>query len=515
MPRPPRNPKPALTATDIAVLLLAGALLVALRAQAWSAPLETDECNYLYIGQRLVTGDRLYQDVWDHQPPLIFAFMAAATRLIGASEFAYRSLATAASLVSLVMVFAIAARSGHRAAGWLAAGLFALCSSDPGTAGEGGNRELFMNALILPAFWLLLLDHQRSRLARIGAAGLLIGLASAFKTVVAAHWLALMIWLGVSAWHRERRVARVAADKIVLTIGPLLVWLGTWAYFATTGRSGAFLDAVFGYNLGYSGLSASLWARFVSFFDHGEIFRSAWALWLAGAVGLVALPWRRKRLLSWGLAAMAAGSYVAICLPGRFWPHYYYLMLPWLAICAGILVNRLVGAGQVRGLAWVYAAALVVLLGYFQGRHYYLLAPDEIARFRYGVRMAWARDQGRRVAEVTDPEDTVYVYGSDAGIYYYAQRRCATRFTMIEAVSAERPGAPQRREQFMVDFRENRPRLVLVTEQPFEELYELLQKEYLPAGMDFGAGPDQPPRMQVLMDAKRPIGRIDWNWYGE
>ena len=510
---PPSRTRPLAT-TDVVVLVLSGALLLGLRAHAWPAPLETDECNYLYVGQRLAASDRLYEDVWDHQPPLMFAFMAAATRLIGASEFAYRSLAGAASLLSLVLVFAIARRSGYRAAGWLAAGLFAICSSDPGTAGEGGNRELFMNGLMLAAFWLLLCGGEKHRLGRIAAAGLLLGLASAFKTVAAAHWLALMFWLGITAWQREKKVARVATDKLVFTLGPALVWLSTWAYFAATGRSGALFDAVFAYNLGYSGWDASPWARFFSFFGDLDIFRSAWPLWLAGAVGLVALPWRRKPGLAWGLAAMTAGSYLAVCLPGRFWPHYYYLMVPWLAICAGLLVGRLVGVGRAPRLAWSYALLVVVLLAYAQGRHYLLVAPDEIARFRYGVRMAWARDQGRRLAEVTDPGDTVYVYGSDAGIYYYARRRCATRFTMIEALSAERKGLQLRREQFLADFEKNRPRVVLVTEEPFPELYRLLRSGYVEAGMDRGAGPGRPPRMQVLMDADRPIDPMDWNWYG-
>jgi hypothetical protein len=53
---------------------------------------------------------------------------------------------------------------------------------------------------------------------------------------------------------------------------------------------------------------------------------------------------------------------------------------------------------------------------------------------------------------------------------------------------------------------------VLVTEEPFPELYAFLLESYRPAGMDFGAGPDQPPRMQVLVDPARPIPSIDWDW---
>ena len=185
----------------------------------------------------------------------------------------------------------------------------------------------------------------------------------------------------------------------------------------------------------------------------------------------------------------------------------------WLAICAGLLLNRLIGLSRKEALAWLYALAVIALLVYVQARHYLLVSPDSIAVFRYGHRMAWARDQGRRVRVVTDSEDTVYCYGSDPGIYYYSGRRCATRFTMIEPVSAEREGVQERRVLFMSDFLKNRPRVVLITEEPFPELYTYLLESYRPAGMDFGAGPDQPPRMQVLMDPARPIRLIDWDWH--
>ena len=53
-------------------LAMAGAILLAFRLHAFDLPLETDECNYIYIGSRLLAGDRLYVDVWDHQPFGVF-----------------------------------------------------------------------------------------------------------------------------------------------------------------------------------------------------------------------------------------------------------------------------------------------------------------------------------------------------------------------------------------------------------------------------------------------------------
>jgi len=503
------------TATDTVTLIACGALLLFMRAHAWSAPLETDECNYLYIGERLADGDRLYVDVWDHQPPAMFCATALMSYVCGTGENAYRSLSSGVSLISLVVVFLIARNGLGRGAALMSALVFALCSSDPGMAGEGGNRELFMNALILGAFAALARNTNRFRPGGVFAAGVLLGLASLFKTVAVAHWVALLVWMWTAKRDDERGASSIGirlTDAAIFGAGPVLLWAGTWGYFAATGRNGAFIDAVFSYNLGYSGIESSFLSRFGSFFVHADVFRTAWALWVFGGVGVILLPWQRARRFSTGVSLMVLGSCLAICLPGRFWPHYYYLLFPWLAIAAGSPVARLGNAGFRK---WGVGAAIAALCFASQYRSYLRLPPDEIARFRYGVRMAWARDQGRRLGEVTNPDDTVYVYGSDAGIYYYAGRRCATRFTMIEAVSAEREGVERRRDQFMEDFVANRPRVVLITEAPFAEFMHYLQQEYQEAGWDRGAGADRPPRMQVLTDRRRPIVSIDWDWTDE
>ena len=70
-------------------LVLAGVVLVGLRLHAFELPLETDECNYAYIGDRLLAGDRLYVDVWDHQPFGVFALFAGVSALFGSEPVVF------------------------------------------------------------------------------------------------------------------------------------------------------------------------------------------------------------------------------------------------------------------------------------------------------------------------------------------------------------------------------------------------------------------------------------------
>src|SRR3972149_2212575 len=69
------------------------AILVVFRLHAFDLPLETDECNYAYIGGRLLDGDRLYVDVWDHQPFGVFALFAGVIAVFGDAPHVFRIVA--------------------------------------------------------------------------------------------------------------------------------------------------------------------------------------------------------------------------------------------------------------------------------------------------------------------------------------------------------------------------------------------------------------------------------------
>jgi hypothetical protein len=143
---------------------------------------------------------------------------------------------------------------------------------------------------------------------------------------------------------------------------------------------------------------------------------------------------------------------------------------------------------------------------------YLLVKPELIAWDRYKDRMVWGRDQARRVASVTEPSDSIYVWGADASFYYYSQRRCATRYTMFLPLIAEDARAADRRRILVQDLARHKPRLILLTRPPCPELFQFIQDHrYVSAGFDPEPRPAK-PRMEVLCDIERPIPRIDWTW---
>ena len=215
-------------------LALALVVLIAFRLHAFGLPLETDECNYAYFGARLLAGDRLYVDLWDHQPPGVFVLFAGIIAIFGDEPVVFRMMAMAFSSASLVLMFVMLRRWYGPMIAAAGALLFAVVSSDPGTAGEGCNREIYMNTFVLGA-WLLAASGERDSRWRVFSAGLLLGVGSTIKTILAVHWVVLAgrlrlwcCWLGcIEGGGRVRKRREMILRRRNLA-GPSLRLGGMW-----------------------------------------------------------------------------------------------------------------------------------------------------------------------------------------------------------------------------------------------------------------------------------------------
>ncbi len=511
-----------------AALVAAFVILVIFRLHAFDLPLETDECNYAVIAARMLGGDRLYVDVWDHQPFGIFVLFAAVIGVFGDSPPVFRWMALAFSAVSLLLIFGILRLMGGRNAAILGAILFSLGSSDPGTAGEGCNREIYMNTFILAAWYFTAKSDERRNLWLL-AAGAVLAIASSLKTIAAVHWGCLALWIVVSEARATRPTTAITQRLAWFALGPTLFWGAALGYFAISGRFGEFAEAVFLFNVGYTESGEPFFMRFMRFFApvrHQFIFDSALPLWIAAGIGsiwlIVEIVVRRDRR-DFAMLLLLLASFVAICLPGRFWPHYYYLMLPALVLVVSLMTARFASwiggilSLKKRGSVLVQALAYLpipIALTVTEGRDYLFQPSFGITVKRYNSRDFWGRAQGHNIASVTNPEDSIFVFGNDASLYYYSRRSCASRYTMITGLSQGMHGAEQRRETLVRELRAELPRLVVVLfdEAPFEEWKAFLRENYgEPVGWDYHDEKGE-PIMFVLGQKDRPIPSIDWNW---
>ncbi len=175
---------------------------------------------------------------------------------------------------------------------------------------------------------------------------------------------------------------------------------------------------------------------------------------------------------------------------------------------------------HLRAVVLVVFGAFTAWLAYTEYRDYLSQPPFGITVKRYNSRDFWGRAQGENIRRVTDPGDTIFVYGNEAEIYYYAQRRCASRFTMITGISEGYAGVEARREIMMRELEAAPPRLILVVfdQDLFPRWRDFLHAHYdEPVGWDLRDGTDHEggtydPIMFVLARRDAPIAEINWNW---
>jgi hypothetical protein len=509
---------------------LAVALLgLALRAPVADLPLERDEGEYAYIAQRWLDGAVPYRDAFDQKPPAIFAFFAAAFVVGGETPAAVRWAAQLWVAGALVAIARLGARVATPSAGVGAALLALALTSDPSWLGNAVNTE---QIALLPLALGALLAHgsgRPSRLARSLAVGALGALALLLKPVTAP----IVAFLGATRLARARPVA---AHASAAALGGVAALAPVAAYFAATGAWRELLDAVVWNNLAYAGETPL--AEYPLYFA-AQIRPSLWPLgplYAAAALGLLALGRGgvARRDFAW-LVAWLAVSIAAVAAGGYFRQHYFVLAAPPLALLGGIgldaLSRRLLGARPLAQAGGVVAALAIVAWSVAAGLWYYGPATPESKLHRiYGSNpFPEAPLLGRWIAERAAPDDTVFVYGSEPEVLFYADRRSASRYIYVYPLTMPLPAAADRQREALAELDAAPPRFLIgvfvrtsLLDQPgtppdlARGLRERVERDYeVAAVVPFAA--DRKPRILEGKPARaawneRPLwdGRTPW-----
>ncbi|HEX2272894.1 MAG TPA: glycosyltransferase family 39 protein [Acidimicrobiales bacterium] len=352
----------------------------------------SDEASLATMAMVIDRGGRLYHDTADRKPPVVPYVYAAVAEVTGSRDL--RPVRAVAALVVAATAALLAAeaqrRYRSRRAAIGAATLFLLASvaffpADTQAAGFEVFMLLPMTAAVVAA--------GRGRAAQ---AGLWLALAclckqTAITTALPIAWLLYQS----GGWRLVARalsagVVGIAVTAVVFGPSDFLLWTvtGNGGYLALRGSVGATILRGLGMTGAFLGINLAL------FLLAGEAARRRAAgvdlwLWLAGAAfGVLA-----------GL---------------RFFGHYYLQLLPPLVLLAAAALPS-VGALARRAATGAMAVSAAVMCAVA------FLPPDERGLLPYGAIAA-------EVRRVTEPGDTVLVWGEFPEIYWAADREPATRF---------------------------------------------------------------------------------------
>jgi 4-amino-4-deoxy-L-arabinose transferase-like glycosyltransferase len=473
---------------SITFVLPALAVALLLRIPIAAIPLERDEGEYAYIAQRWLLGEVPYQSAFDQKPPGVFFAYLVIERFIGTSTAALHWGTQLYTLGTLVLLFLLGWRLFSPVVGCVAAVFAAFLTADKGVYGNAANTEIFM---ILPLVGAMLTTVRAVEGDSLGWAlltGILSAAAVLFKQVAVFD---IAFYLGVVFLLGRRRWLLVAAACLGMAVG-LLPVLG---YFKAAGAWGDFVDCTIGYNLGYvqhqrlSDYRRAFSARFFA------ILETAWPVYVLAGAGLAAgylrappaadLTRRARRLTAWWLSF----SFLGVSTGGYFREHYFMQIIPAVAILAGLGLESLLGwisPGWLRAVLAGATCAFVLAYGVLAAPEYYLDgSPDDKCRATYELNpFPEAVVVARYVAENSDPSDEVFVYGAEPEIYYYARRKCASRYIFLYPLLTPSPSARDRQQAVLAELRARPPRFIIYVDIAYSTLEFVTAPQVLKEGLE-------------------------------
>ncbi|HEX8123118.1 MAG TPA: hypothetical protein VF549_17840 [Solirubrobacteraceae bacterium] len=460
-----------------AVVLLAGTAALT-RASSWRKPLGTDTGQYLYIGDLVLHGGTPYTDAVTNKGPLTYLLFAVIRLGAGTSMTAVRLALLAFAVVAAVALGAYVAHFAGRAAGALAAVAFALFAGLPALQGADPNTEQFGIALIVGSWWLATQSARGAGWSLAAGASIAAAVAMnpafglalpfvAFEVVRASRRRADLPpprrsgpeggarcpsgrWDGRTS---ARRVALATAGGLAVAL-PLLVWL------LASGALDDMWHQVVDYALNRADGSVTEGAvpddgTSTGSDGEGTLGLPARGLWLLGVLGLlVACTEARLRRVALPLLAWVVVCWARVKVATYEFPHHYYPVVPALAAglaLGGLRFAELVPRPRVR---WALAA-VVLAIPLWQ----WVAVPERDALdvppgLRWGKEFrsfSLAYPVASFVRAHTREDDRILVAGTDAEVYWLADRHASSPYFDVFPILADGRRAGQRANDVAYD----------------------------------------------------------------
>jgi hypothetical protein len=482
---------------------------------------DDDAAQYWVIAGRLAeTGRPFYVAAVDHKGPLWAWVYRAGYAISGDQRYFWFVMAAGVMLFALLIGWAIHRIVVHATSDRLVGRVAALATVTflwfgPDAFSKtlyGRNITVAFTALAVVAVVRALDDDSRRATAWLVPAGAALGLASSTVLTTLAPTVLIAGALAIAGSSRRRSVGR--ALLLLGSAAAALAAIAAW--YVVRGVGGPFKTYFWDYNRIYASSNEPLIERAVIALGEMIRYHLSHPYLLAGPVCVVLVArlagwprsatWSRPTRVGVVLVAWWTGEAISVAAPGRWFEHYWILLVVPTAALTALVVAQLRSqpspSGVLGPVPWRRATALglvpamlVVVLsvpGVTRG----VEAAASFDGFTANEHERWADAPARiasmraATAALTDRGEPVYAWTPVAGLYVAVDRPAASRFDrrnwQTGAVFASEATAvlPGVWDDLMADLAGSRPRLVIeLLDEPIpadSPLAALLRTQYRP-----------------------------------
>ncbi len=510
-------------------LLVVGS--VAIRVPVLLEPWGGDQGGFGYIATQILQGKVPYKDIYDLTGYGVFFTFALFFRLFGLTMMAPHIGHMVVSVLTVLLVYAVARRVFGSSAAWIAAAACSLFGNGLAFSGFGyenksawgtywylSQREVFMAPLITGAI-LLMLGVSRKRGWRAGLTlfgiGILVGLAAVYKftaVLMLGIPIAFLSFDVLKDGHppgckaspvRTARAVRLLGRCGIVFAGFIAAQLPFLYYFWIHNALGDMYEALFVHVAAYAKLSRGL--RIETLFSgHYSVARENLVLWLFAAISscyIIARDRRRDALL---IVAWTAASLAMVWGQGKFFGYHFIILVPPFATLTayGLLTFLDLGSGvrafftnNVRDIrkCFVLVTAVVTLAGfgimnydYYRWNALYLFGKiskseyysvfNEFPTHPYSFRSDYQVTEYVRGNLANDERLGIVFCAGDTVIHFMLGLQDVTRLLQgwyifsSDEFLAHHDVTKKLREEFVDQLSSAKPRYILCVHIPLEEL---------------------------------------------
>ncbi len=451
----------------VAVLVV----VAGVRLRLLNFPLERDEGEYAYSGQLILQGIPPYQLAYNMKFPGTYAAYAVILALFGQTPAGIHFGVLCLTMLTALMLYWLGRQMLDWMAGMVAATFYAVLAASPSMLGLAGHATHFAAFFATAGLCVLWKARARDKWTTIAIAGFLFGLAVLMKQhgAVIALWAAIFFTVstfGKSQIPFGKRLGAIAVFGTAMILPFALCCLILW-------RAGVFEKFWF-WTIDYA-------RQYASVVPVSQAPRLLWlGLRYALVKGFLLLPfavagglllWFDERLAKSRLLifSFALASVLSVFPDFYFRKHYFLLMLPGLALLAGIAVSRLCWCqGQrpsgVRLQDWpvvVYALAVVITVLTCAGIWFQQTAVQAARTTYQADPFPEAEAVATFIRANSPPSMPMAVLGSEPELYFLSRRHSVTGYIYTYGMMEPQPFARRMQDEMIHDIEASQPKFIV------------------------------------------------------
>lgn len=455
------------------VLVLAGMI----RYGLLNLPFERDEGEYAYAGQLILQGIPPYQEVYNMKFPGIYAAYALFLAMFGHSHQGIHTALLIINGITIVTVFLLAKHIANPLCAVISAATFALLSVSQPVQGVFANAEHFVIVFATGGLLVMLRGLATASLSRLFTAGLLLGLGFVIKQHGFAFTALATLYIVYDSLSQSPILWRRLALRLLSFAGGVLTVFGCLCLImAWTGVFRTFWFWTFGYALAYISqvpLGQAL-KGFISTFT--IIVRSAPLIWILVGFGFFALLTKsiakHHRVFS---LMYAIFSILSVCPGFYFRRHYFVLMLPCASLFAGFTISVFAdflsrfSSKKIRYGVPIFLIIICLCQSIYKQRDFiFNMTPFQISRSMYFPNpFSESLEIADFIRKRTSLEDRIAIFGSEPQIFFYSQRRSASRYIYMYPLMENHDFALQMQKDFIKDVEAINPKYLILVGVPY------------------------------------------------